>query len=248
MKVWNEVKVDCAIDVARNSAARHLANKALGRGDSEDARAARGAMRATGQTVALAAALVLAAWSPWVGAQPDPSLAEVPSARLQAMVLACDLKAPQRQAAATAAFCEAAADTLQRRLFGGDRERLLAWWRAARAAPRGDSASAPAARAPGRSGASGAGRPPSTAMPASMRLPELAPAQLKAAYLQCNQLAETSLLDFGTAAGCSMVYEALKERVFGGDFHRLLAWSREQRPAGGADQPSGAAGAGAGRR
>jgi hypothetical protein len=57
------------------------------------------------------------------------------------------------------------------------------------------------------------------------------PVQLQAAYLDCEQQAMTSLLDFGSASQCSMVYEAVKERVFGGDFQRLLAWSRQQRTA-----------------
>jgi hypothetical protein len=30
---------------------------------------------------------------------------------------------------------------------------------------------------------------------------------------------------------CSVVYEELKQRAFGGDFHKLLAWSKAQPPA-----------------
>lgn len=54
------------------------------------------------------------------------------------------------------------------------------------------------------------------------------PEQLKSIYLNCSRAAMTTPLDFGTTASCSLVYEELKQRVFGGDFHRLLAWSRQQ--------------------
>lgn len=52
--------------------------------------------------------------------------------------------------------------------------------------------------------------------------------ELKAAYLYCDRLATTELFDGGAAAACSMVYEALKARVFGGDYQRLLAWQKTQ--------------------
>lgn len=50
--------------------------------------------------------------------------------------------------------------------------------------------------------------------------------QLKAIYADCVNEAEQHLLGFGEAAACSMTYEALKRRVFGGDFAALIAWSR----------------------
>ena len=58
------------------------------------------------------------------------------------------------------------------------------------------------------------------------------PAELESAYLDCDRMAMTTLLDFGTAAQCSVVYEKFKERVFGGDFNRLLAWHQQLRTAG----------------
>lgn len=174
---------------------------------------------------AVAAFSTLAALPPAAHAQPDPSLAEVPVPRLRTMVVQCDPDLPARQAqTAAAAFCAAAADELRRRAFEGDRERLLAWWRQARAAQR----TAPAAARP--------------APPVTQPVGSATPAQLKATYLQCNRLAETTLLDFGTAVHCSLAYEGLKQRVFGGDFQRLLAWSRQQ---GAASQPAAVAGAGA---
>lgn len=49
-------------------------------------------------------------------------------------------------------------------------------------------------------------------------------AELKAKYLECDQLASTIILDFSTAAECSMVSEELLERGFGGSFKQLLEW------------------------
>lgn len=51
---------------------------------------------------------------------------------------------------------------------------------------------------------------------------------LKKSFLACDRSARDGLLDGGEAAACSMVYEELKERVFGGDFQALLAWWKTQ--------------------
>ena len=61
--------------------------------------------------------------------------------------------------------------------------------------------------------------------------------QIQAVYVACSNEAEQRLLGFGEAAMCSLVYETLKRRVFGGDFDALLAWSRAQRSAQAAQQP-----------
>lgn len=60
-------------------------------------------------------------------------------------------------------------------------------------------------------------------------------AELKRLYLQCDRAAMRGPLDAGAAAACSTAYETLKRDVFGGDFHRLLAWSRTAKAA---PQPS----------
>ena len=52
---------------------------------------------------------------------------------------------------------------------------------------------------------------------------------LKTVYVRCSREASQYALGFGGAAFCSIVYETLLRRVFGGDFHALLAWSRIQR-------------------
>jgi hypothetical protein len=51
---------------------------------------------------------------------------------------------------------------------------------------------------------------------------------LKAIYLACNDGVMNGRLATGSVAACSVVYEELKERGFGGDFDRFLAWSRSQ--------------------
>jgi hypothetical protein len=50
----------------------------------------------------------------------------------------------------------------------------------------------------------------------------------KALVVRCNQSARTQLLDLGTAAVCSVGYEALLRRDFAGDFHKLMAWWQAQ--------------------
>ncbi len=55
--------------------------------------------------------------------------------------------------------------------------------------------------------------------------------ELKSVYLACNRAVTSGRLDTGGIMKCSVVYEALKQRAFGGDFHKLLAWSRAQPPA-----------------
>lgn len=52
--------------------------------------------------------------------------------------------------------------------------------------------------------------------------------ELKQVFLACDRGAATALLGAADAAACSLVYEELKERVFGGDFRRLVAWWKAQ--------------------
>ena len=55
------------------------------------------------------------------------------------------------------------------------------------------------------------------------------PESLKLRYLQCEQAASQSPLDAPMVMSCSVVYEELKQRVFGGSFDALHAWGREAR-------------------
>ena len=54
--------------------------------------------------------------------------------------------------------------------------------------------------------------------------------ELKQMYLACNRAATASRMSSGSIMQCSIVYEELKRRAFGGDFDELLAWSRAQPP------------------
>jgi len=50
---------------------------------------------------------------------------------------------------------------------------------------------------------------------------------LKTAYLWCDHAAASRRLSSADIMRCSVIYEELKQRAFGGDFERLLAWSRD---------------------
>ncbi len=58
---------------------------------------------------------------------------------------------------------------------------------------------------------------------------QLAEKNLKTRYINCSRDAMQRHISASEAAYCSTVYETLLQRVFGGDFHALLAWSRAQR-------------------
>lgn len=51
---------------------------------------------------------------------------------------------------------------------------------------------------------------------------------LKTLVMECSTVANQQLLDMGSAATCSMGYEVLLRRGFGGDFQAMLAWWRTQ--------------------
>ena len=53
----------------------------------------------------------------------------------------------------------------------------------------------------------------------------LSPEDLRAAYLACERAAVAERMETGGVMECSVIYEELKRRVFGGDFGRLRAWS-----------------------
>lgn len=51
---------------------------------------------------------------------------------------------------------------------------------------------------------------------------------LKTLFSDCSSAARQTMLDGSTAAVCSIGYEALLRRSFGGDFEGLLAWWRAE--------------------
>jgi hypothetical protein len=65
---------------------------------------------------------------------------------------------------------------------------------------------------------------------------------LKQHYLTCNRIATLRRLSPTEIMRCSEVAEALLRRGFGGDFDRLLAWSRAQPSARAATAGASAAG------
>lgn len=56
---------------------------------------------------------------------------------------------------------------------------------------------------------------------------------LKQLMVECNAAANKQLLDPGSAFSCSIGYEALLKRGFGGDFQAMLAWWRNREGATG---------------
>lgn len=83
---------------------------------------------------------------------------------------------------------------------------------------------------------------PSTAQPDRSHLAALTVTELRLIYLECDRRAGQTLLGAAEAAHCSMAAEELKQRGFGGDFGRLLAWWQAQRrvdPRPSAQEPTG---------
>ncbi|HYD75141.1 hypothetical protein [Ramlibacter sp.] len=56
---------------------------------------------------------------------------------------------------------------------------------------------------------------------------------LKQLMVECHAAAARQLLDPGSAFACSIGYEALLKRGFGGDFQALLAWWHQREGASG---------------
>jgi hypothetical protein len=57
----------------------------------------------------------------------------------------------------------------------------------------------------------------------------LPPACLKSMFMACTAAASETFMDLGSAATCSIGYEALLKRGFDGNFNALLAWWRAER-------------------
>ena len=52
---------------------------------------------------------------------------------------------------------------------------------------------------------------------------------LKIAYMLCDRRSINGALSSADIMHCSVLYEELKQRAFGGNFEKLLAWSRANR-------------------
>jgi len=53
--------------------------------------------------------------------------------------------------------------------------------------------------------------------------------ELKQYFRSCDQTSSTIMLDDADGANCSLVYEELKRRVFGGDSRALLEWWQREK-------------------
>lgn len=73
------------------------------------------------------------------------------------------------------------------------------------------------------------------ALPARSDTPrDLPVSHLKTAYLICETRVLTSKLSDSEIARCSVIYERLKQEVFGGDWKRVREWTAEAlRPGSG---------------
>lgn len=130
----------------------------------------------------------------------------------------------------TAMRCSRATDGLLALRFGGDFAAMLAWWRERKAAEHAAVDAAILAEARQRA-APPTSAPPTTAARALGSLDAATADELKAAYLYCDRLARTERFDATASEACSIVYEALKARVFGGSTDRVIAWMRKQHAA-----------------
>ncbi|HEY8047985.1 MAG TPA: hypothetical protein VIE63_02350 [Ramlibacter sp.] len=63
------------------------------------------------------------------------------------------------------------------------------------------------------------------------RMEQMSDACLKRLLFQCGDAANQRVMDLGSASTCSMGYEALLHKSFGGDFVAMLAWWRGERAA-----------------
>lgn len=54
---------------------------------------------------------------------------------------------------------------------------------------------------------------------------------LQALFTACSEASDRALLDLGSAAACSLSYEALLRQAFGGDFGQLMARWRGRKAA-----------------
>jgi len=67
--------------------------------------------------------------------------------------------------------------------------------------------------------------------PIRARIERLSEHETKLFYLGCSRAAARGGLASGERTVCSVGYDVLLKRHFGGDFEALLAWSRQQRDA-----------------
>lgn len=70
--------------------------------------------------------------------------------------------------------------------------------------------------------------PAALAQAVQTEMDKLGVEQLKAIYLLCSDATLRGRMSTSGTMHCSVAYEELKRRAFGGSFDQLLAWSRAQ--------------------
>lgn len=75
---------------------------------------------------------------------------------------------------------------------------------------------------------------------ADSELKDVSVDELKRLYLSCDRAASEARLNTTGIMRCSVVYEELKLRAFGGDYDKLRAWSKAQPTVQGGDPGPGA--------
>lgn len=81
---------------------------------------------------------------------------------------------------------------------------------------------------PSKTGAQPAIEPLPTSEWMRAQLEGMPETEVKAFYARCSDASIGRRLDGGEAMACSIGYEVLLQKHFGGDFERFLAWSRGQ--------------------
>ena len=68
-------------------------------------------------------------------------------------------------------------------------------------------------------------------LPSPERLAAASVQELKNVYLRCAEVSSRIVLDSASMAGCARAADALRDRAFGGDFERMIAWWQDARQA-----------------
>jgi hypothetical protein len=80
-------------------------------------------------------------------------------------------------------------------------------------------------------GASAAAQQSTRSSPSKVLMPELSIDDLERTFWACDYAAPSGLVDMRAAIPCGLANEDLKQRKFGGDFDKLLAWWQQNKAA-----------------
>jgi hypothetical protein len=71
---------------------------------------------------------------------------------------------------------------------------------------------------------------PASAEPSRSTVAALSLEHLKTSYLACDKTASETVLDLSAYQRCALIADELLQRGFDGDFDRMLAWWRAEKP------------------